>query len=66
MVKFVLSKDVLKANFGNSGKCTDPSVIFAAGLDGRKATEFSFEPHNLAEFNHGVSFAFELFLIDKY
>ncbi|KZW00418.1 hypothetical protein EXIGLDRAFT_721938 [Exidia glandulosa HHB12029] len=35
------------------GSCTDPSVIFGAGLDGRKATEFSFLPHNLQEFSHG-------------
>jgi len=37
------------------GKCTDPSVIFAPGLDGRKATEFSFEPHNLQQFNHNTA-----------
>ncbi|KZV99530.1 hypothetical protein EXIGLDRAFT_762621 [Exidia glandulosa HHB12029] len=35
------------------GSCTDPSVIFGAGLDGRKATEFSFLPNNLQEFSHG-------------
>ncbi|KAF8330351.1 uncharacterized protein EI90DRAFT_3124384 [Cantharellus anzutake] len=37
----------------NFGKCTDPSVIFGAGLDGRKATGFSFLPHNLQQFPHG-------------
>lgn len=37
------------------GTCTDPSVIFAAGLDGRKATEFSFQPHDLAQFNHNTA-----------
>ena len=35
------------------GKCTDPTVIFGAGLDGRKATEFSFLPHDRTQFNHG-------------
>lgn len=38
------------------GKCTDPSVIFGAGLDGRKATEFSFLPHDQTQFAHGVRF----------
>lgn len=35
------------------GSCTDPSVKFGAGLDGRKATEFSFLPNNQADFSHG-------------
>lgn len=33
------------------GSCTDPSIIFAAGLDGR--TEEAFAPSNEADFNHG-------------
>lgn len=37
------------------GKCTNPSVIFGAGLAGRSATEFSFEPADLTQFNHGTA-----------
>jgi hypothetical protein len=42
-------------NTGNLkfGSCTNPSVTFGAGLDNRKATEFSFLPADLTEFNHG-------------
>lgn len=39
----------------NFRTCTDPSVIFAFGLDGRKATEASFEPHDLTQFNHNTA-----------
>jgi len=38
---------------GKFGKCTDPSVEFGPGLDGRKATEFSFINVNQQEFKHG-------------
>ncbi|WVQ70420.1 uncharacterized protein L199_008647 [Kwoniella botswanensis] len=37
------------------GSCTDFSMTFAAGLDGRKADEFSFEPSDLVNFNHGTA-----------
>ncbi|WWD10483.1 hypothetical protein V865_008619 [Kwoniella europaea PYCC6329] len=37
------------------GQCTDFSMIFAAGLNGRKADEFSFEPSDLQNFNHGTA-----------
>ncbi|WVQ71363.1 hypothetical protein IAR50_000891 [Cryptococcus sp. DSM 104548] len=37
------------------GDCTDFSMTFAAGLDGRAATEFSFEPTDLTSFNHGTA-----------
>ncbi|KAJ4327249.1 hypothetical protein N0V84_002379 [Fusarium piperis] len=40
-----------KRQTGNFGSCSDPSIIFAAGLDGRK--EESFAPSNDADFNHG-------------
>ncbi|KAI0472208.1 hypothetical protein GGR56DRAFT_657418 [Xylariaceae sp. FL0804] len=33
------------------GSCSDPAIVFAAGLDGR--TESAFEPANLDDFNHG-------------
>lgn len=33
------------------GTCSDPSIVFAAGFDGR--TEDSFEPSNESDFNHG-------------
>ena len=33
----------------------DFSMVFAAGLDGRAATEFSFEPSDLTNFNHGTA-----------
>ncbi|KAG7112837.1 Pathogenicity cluster 5 protein d like [Verticillium longisporum] len=36
---------------GNFGSCTDPSIKFAAGLDGRK--ESAFIPNNLKDFGHG-------------
>ncbi|PNH40981.1 hypothetical protein VD0004_g6090 [Verticillium dahliae] len=36
---------------GNFGSCTDPSIKFAAGLDGRK--EAAFIPNNLKDFGHG-------------
>jgi len=35
------------------GTCTNPTVQFGAGLDNRKATEFSFIPADQAEFKHG-------------
>ncbi|KAK6902604.1 hypothetical protein I203_107862 [Kwoniella mangroviensis CBS 8507] len=35
------------------GQCTDFSLTFAAGLDGRKADEFTFQPTDLTNFNHG-------------
>jgi len=38
---------------GQFGKCTNPSVEFGAGLDGRKATEFSFINVDQQEFSHG-------------
>ncbi|WWD01745.1 hypothetical protein V866_008691 [Kwoniella sp. B9012] len=37
------------------GQCTDFSMTFAAGLDGRKADELSFEPSDLQNFNHGTA-----------
>ncbi|KAL6352462.1 hypothetical protein LRP88_14229 [Fusarium phalaenopsidis] len=40
-----------KRQAGNFGSCSDPSIIFAAGLDGRK--EEAFAPSNDADFNHG-------------
>ncbi|RSM18114.1 hypothetical protein CDV31_003036 [Fusarium ambrosium] len=40
-----------KRQAGSFGSCSDPSIIFAAGLDGR--TEESFAPSNDADFNHG-------------
>ncbi|KAM0276082.1 hypothetical protein ACHAQH_007101 [Verticillium albo-atrum] len=36
---------------GDFGTCTDPTVKFAAGLDGR--TEEAFIPNNLKDFGHG-------------
>ncbi|KAI9808910.1 MAG: hypothetical protein M1827_007135 [Pycnora praestabilis] len=33
------------------GSCTNPTIVFGAGFDGR--TEDSFEPVNEADFNHG-------------
>jgi len=36
----------------NFGKCTDPTVKFGPGLDGRKPTEFSFIPNDQAQFSH--------------
>lgn len=33
------------------GKCTDPTIKFGVGIEGRKET--SFIPNNLQEFNHG-------------
>jgi len=33
------------------GSCSDPSIAFGPGFDGR--TEDSFEPSNIADFNHG-------------
>lgn len=35
------------------GSCTDPTMIFAQGLEGR--TETTFQPNNLQEFNHGAA-----------
>lgn len=35
------------------GSCSDISVTFGAGLDGRKPDEFSFIPNNLQDFAHG-------------
>lgn len=35
------------------GSCTDPTMIFAQGLEGRKET--TFQPNNLDEFNHGAA-----------
>lgn len=35
------------------GSCTDPTMIFAQGLEGR--TETTFQPNNLDEFNHGAA-----------
>ncbi|EEU40591.1 uncharacterized protein NECHADRAFT_33829 [Fusarium vanettenii 77-13-4] len=40
-----------KRQAGSFGSCSDPSIIFAAGLDGR--TEEAFAPSNDADFNHG-------------
>ncbi|KAM0425479.1 hypothetical protein ACHAPT_009268 [Fusarium lateritium] len=40
-----------KRQNGSFGSCSDPSIIFAAGLDGRK--EEAFAPSNDADFNHG-------------
>ncbi|QRW04111.1 hypothetical protein RhiLY_03110 [Ceratobasidium sp. AG-Ba] len=40
----------LSANI-NLGSCTDPTIRFGAGIEGRKET--SFIPNNLKEFNHG-------------
>ncbi|KAJ4149039.1 hypothetical protein NW754_000475 [Fusarium falciforme] len=40
-----------KRQAGSFGSCSDPSIIFAAGLDGRK--EEAFAPSNDADFNHG-------------
>ncbi|WWC69753.1 uncharacterized protein I206_103696 [Kwoniella pini CBS 10737] len=37
------------------GQCTDFSMTFAAGLEGRKADEFSFEPTDQTNFNHGTA-----------
>jgi len=35
------------------GKCSNPTIVFAAGLPGRKATEEAFEPANESDFPHG-------------
>ncbi|KAG8691408.1 hypothetical protein FRC11_004274 [Ceratobasidium sp. 423] len=35
----------------NLGSCSDPTIKFGAGIEGRKET--SFIPNNLKEFNHG-------------
>ncbi|KAM6508119.1 hypothetical protein FALCPG4_018007 [Fusarium falciforme] len=40
-----------KRQNGSFGSCSDPSIIFAAGLNGRK--EEAFAPSNEADFNHG-------------
>ncbi|RSH95654.1 hypothetical protein EHS25_000746 [Saitozyma podzolica] len=37
------------------GPCTDFNMTFAAGLPGRTATQFSFEPTDLTNFNHGTA-----------
>lgn len=36
---------------GAFGSCSDPTIVFATGLDGRK--EAAFKPSNDADFNHG-------------
>ena len=36
---------------GDFGSCSDPTIIFAEGLDGRN--EAAFAPNNEADFNHG-------------
>lgn len=36
---------------GDFGSCSDPTIIFADGLDGRN--EAAFAPNNEADFNHG-------------
>ncbi|WVQ77935.1 hypothetical protein IAT38_000015 [Cryptococcus sp. DSM 104549] len=35
------------------GQCTDFSMTFAGGLDNRAADEFTFQPTDLTNFNHG-------------
>ncbi|OCF31493.1 hypothetical protein I316_06896 [Kwoniella heveanensis BCC8398] len=35
------------------GQCTDFSLTFAGGLDNRAADEFTFQPTDLVNFNHG-------------
>ncbi|KAJ2904456.1 hypothetical protein MKZ38_007987 [Zalerion maritima] len=42
----------------NFGSCSDPSIQFAEGLDGRN--EASFGPANAAEFNHGSANAIRI------
>ncbi|KIJ54508.1 hypothetical protein M422DRAFT_240575 [Sphaerobolus stellatus SS14] len=37
----------------NFGTCTNPSIEFGPAFDGRKATEFSFEPADKTSINHG-------------
>jgi len=39
------------SSLGNFGKCTVPEITFAVGFDSRRET--SFEPTNLADYNHG-------------
>lgn len=39
------------ANTPNFNKCTNPTIVFGPGFDGR--TEDSFEPANKTDFNHG-------------
>jgi len=39
------------SSLGNFGKCTVPEITFAVGFDNRRET--SFEPTNLADYNHG-------------
>jgi len=35
------------------GSCTNPAIEFGPAFDGRKATEFSFQPENKNDINHG-------------
>lgn len=37
----------------NFGSCTDPAIEFGPAFDGRKATEFAFEPFDKTSINHG-------------
>ena len=39
------------ANTANFNKCTNPTIVFGPGFDGRK--ENSFQPANKTDFNHG-------------
>lgn len=43
--------DPALANTANFNKCTDPTIVFGPGFDGRK--EDSFQPANKTDFNHG-------------
>jgi hypothetical protein len=43
--------DAALANAANFNKCTDPTIEFGPGFDGRK--EDSFQPANKTDFNHG-------------
>jgi hypothetical protein len=46
------------SSIGNFGKCSVPQIEFAAGFDGR--TETSFQPVDLASFNHGSAQAISI------
>lgn len=51
---------------GDFGSCSDPSIKFANGLDGR--TEPAFAPVNEADFNHGSALAIKVisdFICDR-
>ncbi|KAM7214635.1 hypothetical protein V8F06_009956 [Rhypophila decipiens] len=45
------SAGVAKRQAGAFGSCSNPTIVFKAGLDGRR--EESFIPDNLGEFSHG-------------